>query len=351
MITLVYPFRDRDLTRVRFSLNSLKEQSNKEFKVLFMDYGSQEKLSIDLKELVTSYSFAAYYYIHARKTLWNKSRVLNIALKKITTAYLFVADVDAIFSPEFVQVLTDNAAEDRVSYFQVGYLSKEESAIEKAFYEYTIKRYSTIEATGLSLFPVAALHKINGFDEFYHLWGSEDTDVQIRASHLGLNISYVDSKIHILHQWHEVYLNVQDTFITDKITVKDIPRINMNYLNNLKKSNRIKANTAFKWGEEWSDHSIAKIAAVDSYQKVSLKMVSSNKDLKNLFENNEIVSFTSKMYPSIFSFIYRLIRGISIEKLISDQILQYYINNYRDLPYQYTIDSARNNFQFIMIHE
>ncbi len=45
MITILYPYRDRELSRLKRSLDSLSKQSQPDFKVLLVDYGSEFKKS------------------------------------------------------------------------------------------------------------------------------------------------------------------------------------------------------------------------------------------------------------------------------------------------------------------
>jgi glycosyltransferase involved in cell wall biosynthesis len=41
MVTIVYAFRNRDVLRVKASLDSLQQQTHSDFKVVFVDYGSE----------------------------------------------------------------------------------------------------------------------------------------------------------------------------------------------------------------------------------------------------------------------------------------------------------------------
>ena len=60
MITIIYPYRNRELARIKRSLDSLQHQDNLDFKVLFVDYGSTIPFADSVKDLVLSYSFATY---------------------------------------------------------------------------------------------------------------------------------------------------------------------------------------------------------------------------------------------------------------------------------------------------
>ena len=59
MATIIYAYRNRDESRIKMSLDSLKNQTNQNFKVVFVDYGSESKLAANIQKLVESYSLAS----------------------------------------------------------------------------------------------------------------------------------------------------------------------------------------------------------------------------------------------------------------------------------------------------
>ncbi len=209
-VTIVFPFRDRDMQRVKRSLDSLQEQTCNDFIVMFIDYGSNPNLSKEIKALVIHYSFVAYYYLHTQYQPWNKSKALNYALNKTQTEFFFVADIDMIFKTDFITVALHQISDlSRNVYFKVGYLSQEESKKIKIFEAYNIQFESNFEATGLTLFCTADLKNIGGFDEFFHFWGSEDTEVQLRLKNSGRTVLFYDEQILLLHQWHPSYMRAE----------------------------------------------------------------------------------------------------------------------------------------------
>ena len=58
------------------------------------------------------------------------------------------------------------------------------------------------EVTGTTLFPTDTLKKVNGYDEFYHGWGAEDTDIHNRLKTLGVKVNFYSENILVKHQWH-----------------------------------------------------------------------------------------------------------------------------------------------------
>mgnify|MGYP000592446892 CR=1 FL=1 len=100
LISIVYAFRNRDSNRVKASLFSLSEQSQQNFEVLFLDYGSEESYSLSVKEVVEQFPFTSYHYIAHQGLLWNKSKALNYGIKQAKGEYVFIADVDIVFHPD-----------------------------------------------------------------------------------------------------------------------------------------------------------------------------------------------------------------------------------------------------------
>ncbi|SNR36556.1 galactosyltransferase-related protein [Lutibacter flavus] len=246
MITLVFTYKNRSIQIVEKCLNSLQYQSNINFQVILVNYGSEQLITKDLEFLIKSYSFINYFSCPASKQLWNKSKAINIALKNCNTPYFFVGDIDMIFKEDFIEYLNFFKNENGAIYFQVGFLNKEESKLDKPFEKYSIKHLSNREATGMTLYPTKLLKFLNGYDEFYHGWGAEDTDVHCRLLNANFDLKFYNEKVLILHQWHSrIY-----RFATSKEPFhSSLEKINNQYLKNVIQKKSIKANTNFEWGK------------------------------------------------------------------------------------------------------
>lgn len=225
-ITLIYPFRNRDAERVKNSLTSLEMQSDKEFKVIFIDFGSDLDTATSVKKVVQKFDFAQYFYTYHIDQPWNKCKAINIALDKIDTSHCFVSDVDMIYHPSFVEIAKEQINECDVVYFQVGYLPLD-IVINLEDYE-SIKEYriSNDGATGLTLFNTEQLKSINGFDEYYHFWSSEDTDAHIRMKNAGYSLKYYDEKLLIKHQPHPTFRSRESKNITKELRLTNAVRLN-----------------------------------------------------------------------------------------------------------------------------
>lgn len=250
MITIVYPYRDRPVRSIKNSLDSLKSQSKANYNVLFINYGSNNVISVEVKLLTASYDFVTYYYLYTKDQPWNKSKALNFALRHLVqTAYFFVADIDMIFSPKFSLILSQLIVEKPLQnvFFKVGFLLKSETYQNKEFQDFKVHFQSTKEATGLTLFHTDSLKKLNGFDEFYHFWGSEDTDAHVRLQNAGCKVFFYDSEILMLHQWHPSYRSKERKVITPNLQLSGVVQLNHQHLKDAIAQKRTEVNND-NWG-------------------------------------------------------------------------------------------------------
>ena len=116
-ITILYAYRNREISRVKRSLDSLASQTKQNFNVIFVDYGSKKETASEIKELVKHFSFCNYHYLFSELQPWNKSKAFNYVLKNLDSEYCFTADVDMIFHPEFTTVLEKKCNPDKATYF------------------------------------------------------------------------------------------------------------------------------------------------------------------------------------------------------------------------------------------
>ena len=63
-------------------LNSLRNQTNTNYKVVLVDYGSSIEFKNKLTRLISNYPFVSLIRCETNLQLWCKSRAINIALKQ-----------------------------------------------------------------------------------------------------------------------------------------------------------------------------------------------------------------------------------------------------------------------------
>lgn len=247
MITVIYPYRNREPERVRRSLDSLKAQSDTNFKTVLVDYGSEVTVARSVQELLQQYPFVEYHYLFTKEQPWSRSIALNYAIRKADTEYCFMADIDMIFAPDFMAFANQNCQPDEGLYFPVGFLSKAESRLEKSFDQYSVKFTSNREAAGMSLFPTTKLQQIRGYDQFFHFWGSEDNDIHNRLKLSGCTIRFCDDKVRMLHQWHPNYRQTENRSLNRELQLSGIVELNQQHLWSNQEQRRIVVNSE-NWG-------------------------------------------------------------------------------------------------------
>lgn len=340
MITIVFTYRNRAISLVKNCIDSLANQTNKEFEVVVVNYGSNQSYTQQLLDLLQHYSFIQLINCEmVSQQLWNKSRAINIALKQCNTPYFFVADMDMIFKTNFIEKLYHYKNEREVHYFQVGFLSEEESKKTIDFSDYKVNFLSTEAATGMTLYPTNLLQEINGYNEFYHGWGAEDTDVHVRIAKLKLPVIFHQEELLILHQWHAKNYRSKSS---KEPFHSQLEKINHYYLTQTKKDNTTQANLKFDWGK------IPEILFYDSLENPDNIVNLSNEVndieafLSSLNEKKGVFQINIERSDKQQSTRNRIKNALKKHKKkyypmdeINDKLLLLIVSNFRNQPYQY----------------
>lgn len=356
MITLVLTNRNRDLRIVKNCLESLNNQTTNEFELFFVDYGSDLDYLVELKYLMLNYDSVNLILCPVNGQLWNKSRAINIALKQTKTSHFLVGDVDLIFAPEFINLAYQLINDIEIHYFQYGFLSKEESLKNKKYEEYQVDFKGSMSVTGTTLFSTETLKKINGYDEFYHGWGAEDTDIHLRLKNLGYEIKFYDSTILVKHQWHpKLYRNA----LSKHPFHSGLETVNHNYMYLGQETKKIIVNDNQSWGE---------MPDIAMYQRLKLNSTTVELVLPNSLTiiiallaqlrnfKQEVVSIRIdevNWYTKFKNGLRKVIQKKSISYIgleqINRMILEEIIKNYRNNPYEYAYEKDSKCIKFKMV--
>ena len=243
-ITIVFGYRNRETERVKRCLDSLSDQSNKKFKVLFIDYGSNDAAASEMKELCAKYSFVEYIYSQTQGMPWNRSHALNTGIRKVKTEYTLLSDVDMIYPPNFIQYLSDKALPNTQFYKPFYFLPETFANWNYIFSakEVNCPDSGTASKGGLQFVPTKILHQIRGFDEYYCFWGVEDRDLFHRLEVEGIETKWMPlEEVPVFHQWHPVVSNTKKDFFPDRWWD------DMNIYFSINRSNSIRNNN--NWGQ------------------------------------------------------------------------------------------------------
>lgn len=349
MITLVFTYRNRSVNIVKKCLQSLAMQTISNFRAVIINYGSDSSHSKQIEELLKDYNFVNYINVDVSKQLWNKSRAINIALKDCQTPYFFVGDIDMMFRPDFVEQLNLLKSEAGAVYFQVGFLREEESIMEKNFDDYNIKHVTNNEATGMTLYPTVLLKSINGYDEFYHGWGAEDTDVHVRLQNAGYEVTFFDKKVLMLHQWHPKNYRSKES---KEPYHSSLEQINHQYLQKISQEKKVLANTNKEWGMlqqkvQFLLSNTISIALTNQKSEIDALLIGL---LENYKGNSLVLKVTLHAeYKTIKTGIKKILgkkyRAFYDLQTINDLVLGNIIAHYRNQYYEYEWNRTENSIQ------
>jgi len=356
LLSIIYPYRNRESGILKKSLDSLKNQSNLNFEVFLVDYGSGIDNAKSVREMCEKFNFVQYQYEPTFFQPWNKSRAINLVIKKLTNGFCFVADVDMIFHPSFVEKAALVQKAGTTTYFQVGFLEKEETDNGNAFYDFKKYRQSTYEATGMSMFPVNCLKEIRGFDEFYHFWGAEDTDIHVRLRNAGYIVEFYDSETLLLHQWHKSYRSKEVETLTSDYQIKGIVQLNHFHLKFAKENNIRKVNHK-GWGKVTREKDIKELIELPTTLSLTNRKEEINDflygQLPGCYNKTIKIRIVKDAFEGSVKYrIKKILRHRVSEyydlKQVNDKILLHLISHYRNVPYTYRINRNLNEIEFAL---
>ena len=353
MITLVLTNRNRNLRIVKNCLQSLYEQSCTDFDCFMVDYGSDEDYKIQLADLLQYYPQVHYIDCPVQGQLWHKCRAINMALQLTTTPYFIVGDIDLIFDPDFIEKATELAKSDEVHYFQYGFLSQQESLLYKDFNSYQIAFKGNKEVTGTTLFPTVKLKELRGYDEFYHGWGAEDTDIHIRMKNAGLKVIFYDKEILLKHQWHpKVYRSKQSTHPFHSL----LERINHAYMLQTQNTKRTVVNQNQDWGKIALLSDYEKLTKIDYVLQLKATVLEINAVLAQVVNFRDEVIYleitavlgVEKVKNQLKRIVGKKYQPVYDMDTVNNLLLETIIKQYRNNPYDYSFNRQKNIIQFKM---
>ncbi|WP_213520181.1 glycosyltransferase family 2 protein [Nonlabens sp.] len=346
-LTVIIPNRNRSMVTLKRSLDSINSQLTDATQVVIVDYGSDLSYQSELQKLTDSFSRVDLILCPTQGQLWSKSRCINMVLTSCTTTHLMVGDMDMIWHPEFLKTQLSTFPAAASVYYTVGIMTQEESALEKTFLDYDIKFATGEEATGISVFPAKQLKSINGFDEFFHGWGSEDTDVHMRLQHAGYNIHFYNKEVYFKHQWHaKSYRSKQSPLPFHPL----LERINHRYFLWNQYFKKIKANHNDQWGILCNPEEYRQLES----PSMRMKLDATREEIKaftyftEALDRSVILELKVSPSPNANSLKTRIkkVAGkktahfISIEQA-NEMLLESIIKSHRNCPYHYSFDREK----------
>ena len=353
-LTIVIPNRNRDLKTVRRSLDSIVPQLTLATRLVIVDYGSSLPYQLELEKLVNSIDQVELILCPTQDQLWNKSRCINIVLKTCTTSHFMVSDMDMIWYPQFLKNELDSFSLNESVYYTVGVMTEEESKLDKPFEELAVKFQTNDEATGITVFPTEHLIFINGFDEFYHGWGSEDTDVHVRLKNAGYEVCFRESEVLFKHQWHSKAYRSKESSAPFHPYLE---RINQSYLLLTQETKKVKANGYISWGETCHNNLYEAL----QNPSIQLKRYATEQDVQALvytlkgLDKENVVDIQITRHPKYKSpkevlkkgFGRKTLRFISLERA-NEILMEAIIMNHQSCAYVYSYSAQTGIIKLII---
>lgn len=356
MISIIVGFRNREAERVKYALDSLANQSLKDFEVIFIDYGSDESIAQETKALVSKYDFAKYIYSDTIGWLWNRAHALNTGIKKASGDIMLFYDIDLIVEKDFLKNIATLKYDTHFYTFSCFYLplhfDLQNKVLEKDGIHYE-QNY-----VGLCAVSRSAVLNIEGFDEYYMVWGGEDDDFYKRLSTNDLTrkqIPATDSKV--FHQWHPIQAPVKPTAWY---------LIMVNHLFSTKQNRELNS----EWGASYAlkdrpvlnfiaDHSYKNNVKLELWEDQSLLFFNPLIEKFHQLKTGEIAylenTYIAEQVEKSMSFIFfkknkpdnKVVEKIT-KKDIS-QFFQFFIGCNRSLMQDYFYKEKGNEFLFVVI--
>ena len=201
LFSIIIGYRNRDLHRIKIALEYIDRQSNKNFEVIFIDYGSDEVLANEAKALLDTYSFVFYTFNNTQGWFWNRAHALNTGLNLAKGEIVLMYDIDLIVETDFIEKISRLDFNNVFYIFECFYLPQNFDCDKKNVFNDGIHHRQ--DYVGLCAGKKEDLLAINGFDEFFMVWGAEDEDLYKRLENNGLVMKRQTAREYsIFHQWH-----------------------------------------------------------------------------------------------------------------------------------------------------
>jgi len=355
-VTILFAYRNRDVARIKLSLQSLKEQTNQNFTVCFVDYGSDAKYSKLIEAIVSEFDFVNYVYVGHSGLLWNKSKALNYGIKNTTTKYIITADVDVLFTSNFIEKVQSLKQHNSFTLFKIGYLSKQISEQQqKSLNLKHIKTSHIGDTFGIGLYPKAVLEKVGGLDEFFHFYGSEDEDLNMRVQLAGSKLSRCDEVL-LYHQWHPRYPQKKDNKLTIQPRLTNVLRLNQrHFIQNRNKS--ISHPNHKNWGNCYQKEDVKRLE--NPNEVVKLNNIAANvvhfleEELPKQYKGVTKIIFKKNAYYNSLKYKAKQFLGKQTQpylsmKEVNDLVLKTIVFNYRNYNYSYSISTDLETIQLVI---
>ena len=201
LFSIIIGYKNRDLNRVKKAFDYIDRQSNQNFEVIFIDYGSDDVIANGAKKLLSSKPFVSYVYNNTQGWFWNRAHALNTGVKLAKGEIVLMCDIDLIIEADFIEKISKLEFKNTFYIFDCFYLP-ENFDFEKRNVLNDGIHYRQ-DYVGLCAAKKEDMLAINGLDEFFMVWGAEDEDYYKRLENHGLKMIRLNAtEYKVFHNWH-----------------------------------------------------------------------------------------------------------------------------------------------------
>lgn len=201
--------------RAKNFFESLANQTDKDFELIIIDYGSKPKYRKEIFELCKNYGHI-YYYVDAKE--WYSPRALNIGINKARGNYIMQTNLDMIFRRDFIERIKERLNPNSFVWSVPTFLNKDAYKV-LATMNFTSDWsklnnkdcwWTTWHGHGYGAIQCMLkgwFVEVGGYDERFHPYGPCDLDLWERAKKDGFEMVCLEerdeSKLAMYaHQWH-----------------------------------------------------------------------------------------------------------------------------------------------------
>ena len=232
-------------------MKSIQWQIFKDIELVIADGGSENYE--ELKDYFENNDFEIPMRIVQHKIGdFSRSFLNNFGIRNGVADYRMTTDVDMIFGKDFCSELMSMVGDNVMVESRTMYLK---SNMTQRIYSGELDPYNDIDgikrgrvkkrttAGGCQCMHINSWKKLHGFNEEYQVWGSEDTDLCMRAKMAGLKVKWMgepSEDVMLFHQAHKKDNVKRDLEFQDNV--------NKPILAKLRRSRQFVANPSGYWG-------------------------------------------------------------------------------------------------------